>query len=210
MKYTLIEDKGNKVEQHKQKNDYWARNGVSVIRSPLPVGDYILLTDKVQDMLDRKAKRDKPVKKMDYLGTYDVAVDTKKDIQELVGNVCGDGHDRFRDELILAQNNGIKLYILVQNDFDVVDLKREIVNHTIHRLEDLHSWINPRLWIRDKKTGKQKYPRATKGVTLMKACMTLEKKYGCKFVFCSNVEAGAYVLALLGVAHDTESRKVSK
>ena len=46
---------------------------------------------------------------MDFLGSYDMAVDTKKDMQEIVGNICGVQHARFRDECILAQKNGITL-----------------------------------------------------------------------------------------------------
>lgn len=198
-KVKIIEDVGNKVGLHTMKNNYWKWLGVGVQRVPLPVGDYILIDDKVQDVLDRKSKRGTKIKKMDLLGAYKVAVDTKKDIQELVSNVCGKQHERFRDELILAQNNGIKLYILVENSFEVVNLKKEVVNEVIWKLEDLHRWINKRAWIRDSATGKSKYPRATKGITLQKACMTLEHKYGCKFVFCSEEQAGGYVLKLLGV-----------
>lgn len=47
---------------------------------PLPCGDYIIADDNV---INRKKERDIPVKKMDFLGTYNVTVDTKKDIQEL-------------------------------------------------------------------------------------------------------------------------------
>ena len=69
---------------------------------PLPCGDYIIADDKVMDVINRKKERGIPVKKMDFLGTYNVTVDTKKDIQELVGDVCGKQHARFRDECILA------------------------------------------------------------------------------------------------------------
>ena len=75
--------------------------------------------------------------------TYNVTVDTKKDIQELVGNVCGKQHARFRDECILAQNNGIKLYVLVQNDGGLINGTKDIYNPTIRTLEDLHKWKNP-------------------------------------------------------------------
>ena len=50
----------------------------------MPVGDYIIATDKVADVIHRKAKRNMEVKKMDFLGTYAVAVDTKKDMQEII------------------------------------------------------------------------------------------------------------------------------
>ena len=189
----LIEDKGQKEALHTLKNHYWKSKGIEVRRYPLPVGDYIIINDKVQDVLDRKAHRGIEPKKMDFIGTYDVCVDTKQDIQELVGDICGKQHDRFRDECLLAQNNGIKLYILVENMS--IDIKPNVTSPYISNLEDLHKWINPRLWIR--RNGKQAYPNATRGQTLMKACITMEKKYGVKFEFCTPRDAGRRIVELL-------------
>ena len=179
---------------------------------PLPCGDYIIANEKVMDVINRKNERGIPVKKMDFLGTYDVTVDTKKDIQELVGDICGKQHARFRDECILAQNNGIKLYVLVQNAGGLVKGTKDIYNPTIRNLDDLHRWRNPRLF-EMKRTNEiigyyrssgnpiykrvQKYPAATRGETLMKACKTMQKKYGVEFVLCSNSEQGAKVIELL-------------
>ena len=195
----LIEDKGQKENQHKIKNYYWQSQGIDVVRYPLPVGDYVLMNDKIQDMLGRKANRGIEPKKMDFLGVYDVCVDTKKDIQELVGDICGKQHDRFRDECLLAQNNGIKLYILVENESFTIRGKN-VESPFISRLEDLHKWINPRLWIR--KGGRQAYPNATRGITLQKACYTMQKKYGVEFVFCTPKDAGRKVIELLGGNQD--------
>ena len=195
----LVEDKGQKENQHKIKNYYWQSQGIDVVRYPLPVGDYVLMNDKIQDMLGRKANRGIEPKKMDFLGTYNVAIDTKKDIQELVGDICGKQHDRFRDECLLAQNNGIKLYILVENESFTIRGKN-VESPYISRLEDLHKWVNPRLWIR--KGGKQAYPNATRGITLQKACYTMQKKYGVEFVFCSPKDAGRKVIELLGGNQD--------
>lgn len=190
----LIEDKNNVVGKHKVKNAYWKSQGIDVIRHPLPVGDYILVDEKVQDLLDRKEKRGIPPKKMDFLGTYSVCVDSKYGIEEICQNICGRSHDRFKDEVCLAQNNGIKLYILVENESFTI--KGKVESPYIGKLDDLHKWVNPRLWIR--KNGKQAYPRATRGVTLMKACKTLEAKYGVKFVFCRPQDAGKKIVELLG------------
>ena len=207
----LISDKGQQKGKHIDKERYWKNHGIEVLYMPLPCGDYIIADDKVMDVINRKKERDIPVKKMDFLGTYNVTVDTKKDIQELVGDVCGKQHARFRDECILAQNNGIKLYVLVQNVGGYLTRTKDIYNPTITRLEDLHKWKNPRLFEmknsneiigyyssgRPKYKRVQKNPNATKGVTLMKACMTMRKKYGVEFVFCHNSEQGARVIELL-------------
>jgi ribosome-associated protein len=194
----LIEDKANKEGLHKIKNAYWQSQGIEVIRHPLPVGDYILVDEKVAEMLERKEKRGIPPKKMDFLGTYDVVCDSKADISELANNVCGKSHDRFRDECILAQNNGIKLYILVENESFTI--KGNVESPYIGKLDDLHKWVNPRLWIR--RNGRQAYPKATRGITLQKCCKTLEAKYGVKFVFCRPQDAGAKIIELLGGNQD--------
>jgi len=185
--------------KHEIKNAYWRSQGIEVVRHPLPTGDYILVNDAVQDVLDRKEKRGIPPKSMDFLGTYNVTIDEKADIQELVNNVCGKSHDRFRDECILAQNNGIQLYILVENESFTIRGKN-VESPYISKLDDLHKWVNPRLWIR--KNGRQAYPKATRGITLQKCCKTLEAKYGVKFVFCRPQDAGAKIIELLGGNQD--------
>lgn len=195
----ILEDQAQKMDKHKLKNLYWQKNGIDVIRMPLPVGDYIIGSEKVMDVIARKKMRGIAPKKMDFLGTYDVCVDSKFDIQELISDICGKQHDRFRDECILAMNNGIKLYILVENKGGQIKGSK-IVNPTIRRLEDLHKWVNPRLCIF--KSGKQAYPSATKGVTLMKACMTIKRKYGTEFVFTTPEESGAEIVRLLNVRMD--------
>ena len=208
----LISDKGQQKGKHTTKEIYWQKQGIEVLTMPLPCGDYIIANEKVMDVINRKNERGIPVKKMDFLGTYDVTVDTKKDIHELVGDICGKQHARFRDECILAQNNGIKLYVLVQNAGGLIKGTKDIYNPTIRNLDDLHRWRNPRLF-EMKRTNEiiryyrssgnpiykrvQKYPAATRGETLMKACMTMQKKYGVEFIFCSNSEQGTKVIELL-------------
>jgi len=158
------------------------RMGVELIEAPLPVGDYVLVDDKVQEVLDRKAKRGIAVKKMDLLGAYKTVVDSKGSIQELAGNICGKDHGRVKDDMILAQNNGIRLVYLIQDD-------------SIGSLEDLHKWVNPRLFL--KKRGQQMFPNAVRGVTLMKACMTCREKYGCEFIFCKPKNAATKIVEIL-------------
>lgn len=208
----LISDIGQQKGKHTAKENYWHARGIELLNMPLPCGDYIVANEKVMNVIERKKERGIPVKKMDFLGTYDVTVDTKKDIQELVGDICGKQHARFRDECILAQNNGIKLCVLVQNVGELVKGTEDIYNPTITRLEDLHKWRNPRLFEMKrsseiigyyKSSGNpiykkiQKYPSATKGITLAKACVTMQEKYGVEFVFCHNRDQGRLVLELL-------------
>lgn len=192
----LIEDMNQKPNKHIAKNTFWQRAGIGVKRYRLPVGDYIIENDRVADAIHRKQARGIPVKMMDFVGTYNKAVDTKYGIEELVEDVCGKSHERFRDECILAQNNGIKLIVLVENQETRIK-GPDIWNPYIAQLSELHSWRNPRLFILDRKTGRQKYPRATRGITLQKACFTMQKKYGVRFEFCRPKDAGRRVVELL-------------
>ncbi len=197
----IIEDMAQKAGHHEVKHRYFDLHGIDWMRQPLPVGDYILSNPKVYDVIDRKQKRNIPIKKMDFLGAYSVCVDSKYSIQEIVTDVCGPQHARFRDELVLAQNNRIKVFVLIDNRDGVTCI------------DDLNDWINPRSKILtlDKaaeplaytSTGKpiyrkkSKYPNATKGEQLAKALRTMETKYGCTFCFCTPEESGAEIVRLL-------------
>lgn len=188
----IIEDKGQQKSKHEIKHQWFSDHNVPCVQLPLPIGDYILKNAAVEDVIRRKEKRGVPLKKMDFLGSYKKAVDTKRDLQEIIGNICGAQHDRFRDECILAKNNGIQLYVLVENEDGIKDTK------------DLNSWENPRVkiqkWVTTPSGQRRKvlkYPHATKGDTLAKAMDTMEAKYGVKFLFCHPDEAGERVLSIL-------------
>ena len=192
----IIEDKGQKEGLHILKNRYFKSHDIEVLRAPLPVGDYIIATDKVKDVIHRKSARKMELKKMDFLGTYDVSVDTKKDMQEIVGNICGKAHPRFRDECILAQNNGIKLYVLVENTCGVKSVQEVFKwqNPRLHRYNRIAFMHSQGSWL------SMPLPKAkpTSGETLAKAMLTMQLKYGVEFVFCRPEDAGAKVIELLG------------
>lgn len=196
----LVEDKAQKIDQHEMKNRWWKSQGIDVVRYPLPVGDYILANEKVRELIKRKQKRNVEIKKMDFVGTYKVCVDTKKDIQELIGDICGKQHERFRDECMFAQNNGIKLYILVENVGLVINERKGIYSPFIDKIDNLHKFVNPRLFIW--RGGKQLYPTATKGITLKKACLTMMQKYGVEFIFCKPNQAAEKVVELLATGNE--------
>lgn len=168
----LLEDTRNQLLHHDIKHKWFAENGIEIRRTKLYVGDYTLPTNQ------------------------SVCIDTKASIEECVSNICGKQHERFRAECQRAQEAGIQLYILVENRGGEIG-KTGIVNPTIRNLSELHSWKNPRLFIR--RNGKQLYPSATRGISLQKACYTMQKKYGCEFVFCTPEESGRKILELLGV-----------
>lgn len=174
----LLEDTRNQPGKHDLKNKYFSDNSIEVRRTKLYVGDYTLPTDQ------------------------SVCIDTKNDIQELIGDICGKSHERFRNELIRAQESGIKLIILVENKPGYVDRKKTVYNKVVRSVDDLFSWVNPRLFIW--KGGKQRYPTATKGMVLAKCCLTMQEKYGCEFQFCTPQEAGERIIDLLGKGRQNE------
>ena len=189
----ILVDTGQQKKKHDLKHECMEKLGAELQIVPLPVGDYVLVSGDVEDVLNRKKNRGIDVKKMDLLGSYKVSVDTKRDIQEAIGNICGPQHDRFRDEVILAQRNQIKLYILIEN------------TDGVSTLDDLDTWENPRKkmkkWVSVADGGRKRVPvsqNATKGVSLAKAMRTMQAKYGVTFLFCKPEEAGARILELLG------------
>ena len=88
----IVEDRGQQAGKHENKYRWFDCHDVELLQAPLPVGDYILYTDAVAGVIRRKAKRGVNLKKLDFLGSYKVCVDTKKDMQEIVGNICGKQH----------------------------------------------------------------------------------------------------------------------
>ena len=154
---------------------------------------------------------------MDFMGVVRDSVDTKKDLQEVAGNIMGSKkksngkktstHERFRDECILAQQVGIKLYILVEHGGNVKSL------------EDVTNWKNPRQFLYERKIRKEfgipkgadfqtevaelknhgaKIVRGpTTGEELYKAMVTMEEKYGIEWVFCEKKDTGAKIISLL-------------
>lgn len=166
------------------------RMGHELVSIPLQFGDYCILNDDMQETINRRGKN---LKKSDTAPFIKVCVDAKKNIQEIVGNICGKTHARFRDEIILSKAHGCKMYVLIENMDDVKSI------------DDLEQWHNPRLdmkkWIitpSGERRKVPKYPTATKGETLAKAMRTMQDKYSCEFLFCSPEESGAMVLELLG------------
>ena len=149
---TLIEDTRQQAKKHAQKHIYFADNGIKVVRSKLPCGDYA----NIKDM--------------------SVIIDTKRDIQELIGNVTK-GHKRFVRECELAKEADIRLIILVENEDNV------------SCIDDLYKWYNRRLRIS---------PRATTGPTLAKILTGIEYRHGVKFMFCRPAESGKRIIDLLG------------
>lgn len=131
-----------------------------------------------------------------YVGDYQsldnprLAIDRKKDLQELCGNVCQQ-HERFKAELIRAMQAGIKLIILIEHGED------------IKSLEDVYFWQNPRKheirW-RYKNGKREKYvvsDKAVDGCQLYKSLCTIRERYNVQFEFCPKDKTGEKIMELL-------------
>lgn len=104
-----------------------------------------------------------------------LVVDRKKDLQELAGNVCQQ-HERFRAELVRAQEAGIQIVILCEH------------GGPVKSLEDVYFWENPR---------RRTSPGAISGQRLFKVLNTMQEKYGVRFEFCDKRQTGRRIVEIL-------------
>lgn len=119
-----------------------------------------------------------------YVGDYmnpkkpNVVVDRKQNLSEICGNVGSTSkeHERFRDEIVRANDIGVKVIVLIEH------------GHGFRTLEDIQWWENPRL---------KESPRATDGRKLYKILKTMCDKYDMDVTFCEKNETGARIRELL-------------
>lgn len=166
---TILIDTRQQDQKHIYKENWFKENGIKTVRSKLPAGDYALLTDMSR------------------------VIDTKRNLQELVGNLIQD-HERFRREADFCKENGIELIVLVE-EFGMT------------RLEDVLRWKNPRLtrykkiqwmhqhgkWASVPLKGKP----PTSNETLYKIMKSFGEAHNVRWEFCSAKDAGAKVIELL-------------
>ena len=185
--------KGSHAQSNAYNHRMMERAGHTLVALPLPFGDYAELTEEMQRGIERRGDR---LKKIDLVGDIKIAVDRKNSIDEICGNVCSTtkAHERFRDEVILAQKCGCKFYVLIEDE-------------KVTNLDDLEKWENPRekkyfyykaLMAQGKKLRMilPKQPPAS-GKKLAKALRTMETKYGVKFLFCKPKDAAQRIVELL-------------
>lgn len=116
-----------------------------------------------------------------FLHKQDICVDRKKDLVEVAGNICGKQHERFRNELIRAKENGIKLYVLIEEE-------------NIKKVTEVELWKSP---VYKSGINKGKPHTRVVGTTLMKAMLTMQNKYGVKFLFSTKEKFGENIIKLL-------------
>lgn len=147
----IVEDTRQQAHKHDNKAQYFHSIGISTVRSKLIVGDYARLDNQT------------------------VSIDTKKDIVEIAGNICGQQHERFRAECELARNCGIQLIVLIEE---------------MPPNGDLDLWQSPR-------TRKCKPLTQVKGATLKKAMATMTERYGVRFEFTTRANSPKRIIEIL-------------
>ena len=128
-----------------------------------------------------------------YVGDYKFVcnpyyvIDRKKDMSELYGNLTTQ-HKRFRDEMKRAQESGIQLVVLVQEEH-------------IKTLDDVKTWKNPQARYSTK---------ALDGEEVYKRLYTMQARYGCEFLFCQKDKYPQTVIKLLREARNTWLRGIAE
>lgn len=135
-------------------------------------------------------------RKLDF-GDYmtagsNVSIDTKKDVQELAGNL-GREHDRFARECDRARDAGYRLIVLVEeleayNDREKVKRWTSRVCRTCRRC-DPHKT----------KGCKARRGKPVNGEQVAKAMTTFEMDHGVRFMFCRRGDTAATICRLLGI-----------
>lgn len=147
----ILCDTRQKKEKNAHIDEQLESLGYKVERSKLYVGDYTWATNQ------------------------SIVIDTKQDLQEVVGNVTKQ-HKRFREECIRAKEAGIQLIIL-------------IADPKVTCLSDVFGWYNPR----------RRYSKtATTGRQLGKILYSMREKYGVQFEFTTKDKIGERIVELLG------------
>lgn len=166
---------GNHGMSNRRKHSQMEKAGAKLMPLRLPFGDYIEVTDEVLEVIEKCGGIDN-VHKKDLLGVVKLSIDTKKNLLEVVGNICSKQHERFKRELLkpLSQSNA-KLILLIEEA-------------DIHSLEDVYWWDNPRL---------KDNPRATKGTALYKSLCTIRDEYNVDIQFCSRADTGKRIIEIL-------------
>lgn len=188
---TIIEDTAQQTGKHVGIEKFIEKIGFNTMRNTLPVGDYALLTQRGREILNiklRAAERNRSyanymgrdirtnsdvgrsiLQKIDLIGTYDVAVDTKQNLAEVVRAIGGLADERIDQQAIRARNSKTRLYIVVSHDY-------------MDNMQDVERYC---------RDNNYNYTAFTEKID------RLEKKYGLRFCVCPAGYVSLLTIALL-------------
>ena len=152
--YLILTDTRQQKEQHILKE--FDKQGIKHIRTGLPSADYMVLRYENGFIFD-----------------YLVLIDTKKDLEEISGNLCNtQSHERINREIERARELGCKDFYFLIGD------------NKVKHISDIQNWRSPHTKVR--------------GFVLLKIMQTMTERYGVHFVFCQKKDMGKKIIELLG------------
>ena len=174
-KPTVYMDTREKVDKKAHILNYMEERGIQVIRHKLLVGDWTRTDDQ------------------------SVCIDTKTcGMQEVYSNLVSD-HARFRRECQRAQENNIRLIVLVEE-------------FGINTLEDVKNWQNPResqYWLRVAGFAASWYPLPkappVSSERLYKMMRVMTENYKVEWDFTTHEKAGERICGILGLLPGSSS-----
>ena len=102
----------------------------------------------------------------------DIVIERKKDLGELLKNMCSPDKRRFRDEIRRARNEGIRFIVLCEHGGNYKELK------DVSQYKSKHSKVS--------------------GRTLMNEMYRAQIAYGVEFLFCDKRSTGRIIAEILG------------
>ena len=111
-----------------------------------------------------------------------VSIDSKESILEICHNVMSNDHRRFKAECIRAMESGIQLIVLVEEvppfgRLDMWEVPRFKNTNRFHKYGDPMTLVHP--------------------ASLRQALITMQKRYGVKFRFCTRRQSPARIIKYL-------------
>lgn len=163
-------DSRQQVGKHDLKDEYFKNNGIKTLKSKLPFGDYAIVND------------------------MSVIIDTKKDLLEIEGNLTKE-HARFRNEIINANNFGIGLVILIEEEIQYNNLDDVAARYKIPKWKSTtFQMVNGKKQVKHRKG----QPMAFFNVeTIIKAMKTMQQKYAVIFMFTTKEKCGEAIIDIL-------------
>ena len=166
----IIEDSRNKINHHDNKNQFFQENGIMVLRSKLPFGDYALMDN------------------------MSISVDTKESFLEIENNLTKQ-HTRFRNEIKNANNFGIGIVILIEEEIQYKNLDDVAARYKIPLWKSTsYQMVNGKKELKHRKG----QPMGVFNVeTIIKAMKTMQEKYAVIFAFTTKEKCGEAIIDIL-------------
>ena len=173
----LQEDSRQQANKHDLKNKYFQDNGIKVLRSKLPYGDYAIV------------------------GKSNLTIDTKMSALELFNCMTKD-HIRFRNEIKGANDFGIGIVILIEETdyYATLDTFRDWYRIPVWKSD---GWQTNSTGTQRYKTHKKGEPMTKVDVgAIVKAMKTMQEKYAVLFKFTTKERCGADIINILHNRYD--------